>query len=55
MAAVIFCGRKVGEEYWNSDLDGRQEAVAASIDLKAVAASIHLGAVVVATLEAAWL
>jgi hypothetical protein len=30
-------GRKVGEECWNSGLDGRLEAVTASIQLKAAA------------------
>jgi hypothetical protein len=39
-------GRKVGEEYWNSGLDGR---------LEAVAASIHLEAAMGATSEAAQL
>jgi hypothetical protein len=32
--------RKVGEECWNSGLDGRLEAVPANIQLEAVAASI---------------
>jgi hypothetical protein len=32
-------GRKVGEECWNSGLDGRLEAVTASIQLKAAATS----------------
>jgi hypothetical protein len=39
-------GRKVGEECWNSGLDGRLEAVVASIQLEAVAASIQLEAAV---------
>jgi hypothetical protein len=33
--------RKVGEECWNSGLDGRLEAVLASIHLKVVVVSIH--------------
>jgi hypothetical protein len=45
--------RKVGVECWNSGLDGRLEAVAASIDLKVMAASVHLLAVAVAMLKAA--
>jgi hypothetical protein len=52
MAARI-CSRKVGEECWNSGLDGRLEAMAASIHLKAVMASIHLEATAAAMLEAA--
>jgi hypothetical protein len=44
-------GQKVGEECWNSGLDDRLEAVAASIQLEAVAASIQLEAVVAATSE----
>jgi hypothetical protein len=44
---------KVGEECWNSGLDGWLEVVVASIHLKAVAASIQLEVVVVAMLEAA--
>jgi hypothetical protein len=32
-------GRKVGEECWNSYLDGRLEAVAASIQLEAAIAA----------------
>jgi hypothetical protein len=44
VAAANICGRKVGEECRNSDLDGRLEAVATSIHLKTVAASIHLDA-----------
>jgi hypothetical protein len=43
-AATSILGRKVGEECWNSGLDGW---------LKAVAASIHLEAAAVATSEAA--
>jgi hypothetical protein len=35
-------GPKVGEECWNSDLDSRLKAVAASIHLEAVMASISL-------------
>jgi hypothetical protein len=45
----------VGEECWNSDLDDRLEAVAASIHLKAVLASIHLEAEAAVTSEAAQL
>jgi hypothetical protein len=52
MAARIR-SRKVGEECWNSGLDGRLEAMAASIHLKAIMASIHLEATAVAMLEAA--
>jgi hypothetical protein len=44
VAAASVPGRKVGLECWNSGLDGR---------LEAVAASIHLEAVVVTTLVAA--
>jgi hypothetical protein len=44
----------VGEECWNSSLDGQLKVVVSSIHLKAVAASIHLEAVA-ATLEAALL
>ena len=44
MAACI-PSQKVREEYWNSDLDGRLEAVVASIHLEAAAT----------TSEAAWL
>jgi hypothetical protein len=50
-AAASIRGQKVGEECWNSGLDGRLEAVAASITLKAMAGSIHLEAA--ATSEAA--
>jgi hypothetical protein len=39
MAATIIPGRKVGEECWNFDLDGRLEAVAASIQLEAAVAA----------------
>jgi hypothetical protein len=45
----------MGEEYWNSSMDGWLEAIAVSIHLKAVAAGIQLEVVVVATSEAAWL
>jgi hypothetical protein len=48
-------GRKVGVECWNSGLDGRLEAVAASIHLNAVVASIQLETVVATTSEAALL
>jgi hypothetical protein len=48
-------GWKVGEEYWNSGLYGRQEAVSTSIQLEAVVASIQLEAAVAAMSEAAWL
>jgi hypothetical protein len=44
VAAANICGRKVGEECQNSNLDGRLEAVATSIHLKTVEASIHLDA-----------
>jgi hypothetical protein len=47
--------RKVGEECWNSGLDNQLEAVADSIHLKTVAASIQLEAVVAAMSEAAQL
>jgi hypothetical protein len=46
-------GWKVGEECWNSGLDGRLETVAASMHLKTMVASIQLVAAMVATLEAA--
>jgi hypothetical protein len=52
VAAASIRGRKVGQECWNSVLDGRLEVVAASIHLKPVAVSIHLEAAVVATSEA---
>jgi hypothetical protein len=54
-AAASIPGWKVGEESWNSGLDGQLEAVAASIHLKVVAASIHLEVAVAATSEAAQL
>jgi hypothetical protein len=50
--AASIRSQKVGEESWNSDLDGRLEAMVASIHLKAVMASIHLE-VAAATSEAA--
>jgi hypothetical protein len=53
VVAASIPGRKVGEECWNSSLDGRLEAVVASIHLKAVVANIQLEAAVVATSEAA--
>jgi hypothetical protein len=52
--AASIRGWKVGEECWNSSLDGRLKVVVSSIHLKAVAASIHLEAAA-ATLEAALL
>jgi hypothetical protein len=55
VAAASIPGWKVGEECWNSGLDGRLEVVVTSIHLKAVASSIQLEAVVVATSEATWL
>jgi hypothetical protein len=48
-------GWKMGEECWNSGLDGRLEAVVTSIHLKVVAASIQLEATVATTSEAAQL
>jgi hypothetical protein len=45
-AAASIYGQKVGEECWNSGLDGRLEAVTVTIHLKAVVAGIHLEAVV---------
>jgi hypothetical protein len=45
MASASIRGQKVGEECFNSGLDGRLEVVVASINLKAVAANIHLEAV----------
>jgi hypothetical protein len=54
-AAASIPGRKVGEECWKSGLDGRLEAVVASIHLEARAASIQLEEVVAATSEAAQL
>jgi hypothetical protein len=44
---------KVGEECWNYGLDGRLEAVVASIHLEAAVDSIQLEAAVVATSKAA--
>jgi hypothetical protein len=53
VAAASICGWKVGEECWNSGLDGRLEAVVPSIYLEAAAAaSIQLKALVAATSEA---
>jgi hypothetical protein len=46
-------GRKLGDECWNSGLDGQLEVVVASIQLKALAASIQLEVAVVATSVAA--
>jgi hypothetical protein len=40
VAAASIRGRKVGEECWNTGLDGRLEAVTTSIHLKKVVASI---------------
>jgi hypothetical protein len=42
VAAAHISSQKVGEEFWNSGLDGRLEAVVASIQLEVVAASIQL-------------
>jgi hypothetical protein len=53
VAAASIPGQKVGEEYWNSGLDGQVETVVANIHLKVVAASIQLEAAVASTLEAA--
>jgi hypothetical protein len=53
VATANIPGQKVGEECWNSHLDGRLEAVVASIHLKAVIASIQLEATVAATSEVA--
>jgi hypothetical protein len=39
VAVASIPGQKVGEECWNSGLDGRLEAVAASIQLDAVVAA----------------
>jgi hypothetical protein len=55
VAVASILGQKVGEEYWNSGLDGQVETVVANIHLKVVAASIQLEAAVASTLEAAWL
>jgi hypothetical protein len=52
VAAASIPGRKVGEECWNSSLDGRLETVTASMQLEAVAASIQLEVMVAATSEA---
>jgi hypothetical protein len=54
-AATSIPGWKVGEECWNSGLNGRLEVVAASIHLKVVAASIQQEAAVATTSEAALL
>jgi hypothetical protein len=51
-AMISIPSLKVGEECWNSGLDGRLEVVAASIQLEAVAASIQLEVAVAATSEA---
>jgi hypothetical protein len=48
-------GRKVGEECWNSGMDGQLDAMPASIHLEAVAAIIQLEVEVVATSETAQL
>jgi hypothetical protein len=48
-------GLEMGEECWNSGLDGRLEAMAASIHLEAVVASIQLEAIVAAMSKAAQL
>jgi hypothetical protein len=53
--AVSIPGPTVGEECWNSSLDGQLEVVAASIHLEAVVASIHLEVAVAATSKPAWL
>jgi hypothetical protein len=52
--AASIPGPKVGEECWNSSLDGQLETVVVSIHLEAVAASIHLEAVA-ATSKVVWL
>jgi hypothetical protein len=52
VATASIHSQKVGEECWNSGLDGRPETMAASIHLKVVVASIHLEAAA-ATSEAA--
>jgi hypothetical protein len=52
-ATVNVRGSRVGEECWNSDLDGRLEVVAASIHLEVVNASIHLEVAVAATPKSA--
>jgi hypothetical protein len=51
--AASIPGPKLGEECWNSGLDGRLEAVAASIQLEAAAASMQLEAAVAATSKSA--
>jgi hypothetical protein len=53
--AASIPGPKVGEECWDSSLDGRLEPVVACIHLEVVAASIHLEAVVAATSNSAQL
>jgi hypothetical protein len=52
VTAASIPNRKVGEECYNSGLDGRLEAMMVSIHLKAVAASIQLEATVAAMSEA---
>jgi hypothetical protein len=52
MAAANILHWNVGEECWNSGLDGQLEAVATSFHLKAVVASIQQEAAVAATSEA---
>jgi ribosome-binding ATPase YchF (GTP1/OBG family) len=52
VAATNIPDQKVGEECWNSDLDGRLETMATSVHLKVVAACIHLEAEVATTSEA---
>jgi hypothetical protein len=53
MAAASIPSLKVGEECWNSSLDGRLNAVVASIQLEVAVASIQLEVAVAATLKAA--
>jgi hypothetical protein len=53
VAATSIPDRKVGDECWNSGLNGRLEAVAVSIHLKAVVTSIQLEIAVAAMSEAA--
>jgi hypothetical protein len=53
VAAASIHSPKVEEEYWNSGLDGRLEAVAANFHLKVMVASIHLEVVTVTTSEVA--
>jgi hypothetical protein len=56
MAAVASIpSRKVGEECWNSSLDGLLEAVPTSIQMEAVVANIHLEVAMAARSEAAHL